>query len=110
MINELKKYPKTFKKFEEYLGKFYFNSLYVGEFHISNMELNFDCYCGESLEIPIPEQFLIGCLMEFINYEYMHLACLRWKKTDSMGLEALNSFMASKELLIIAFKIMEEQE
>lgn len=90
MINELKKYPKTFNKFEKYMKEIDYNGFLFYPVRIYHH--------GES--IYMPEQFLIGCLMEFLTeigyYTFMNVN------------DIINN--TPEELFIKSFERMEKQE
>lgn len=99
MIEALKKYPKTWKRFEDYMKKFV-NKSSNSHNSIECTSLDLKIYCSRCdcvTFFDMPPQFLIGCLMEFLG-----------ENRISISANSLSGF--DLNVCIAAFEILEERE
>lgn len=105
MIEILKKYPKTFKQFEEYLDDFNYEN-----FSFNSEEIVFEIDNGTEA-IDIPPQFLVGCYLDFLAKNDINLSVygqikqtmLIWKRGVNIKV-----FTNLEEAMEKAFSILEE--
>jgi len=108
MINELKKHTKTYKKFETYMERFNYSGKYFDDVDVDYSPESFMVTANSyGHDVPMPEQFLIGCLMEFVISQGECQPSSGFFKGEtvitSTGMDHI------KDSLIIAFEILEEK-
>lgn len=100
MIEALKKYPKTYRRFEKYMGKF------------GNEDYEFDAeeiYCDD-FSMKLPHQFLTGCLMEFLEENGLSLTLYPGNKAGLVKDDISNCYDYKEIVITKAFEILEERE
>jgi len=99
MISELKKYPKTYTRFSEYMGKFDTKTYCFDPDEITASD---GC---DGFVCKMPEQFLLGCLMEFALENKGYVRAVQGLVSKKMM--RLNAFELEKQIVIKAFEILE---